>query len=245
MFKRDIALPFVIGHRGAAGLAPENTLASIARAADEGAGWVEFDVMLSADSVPMIIHDDDVKRTTDGRGEVAAQSAAALKALDAGSWFDPAYAGERIPALGDVIDLLSNLGLGANVEIKPYPGHDVATAEAVCDALKSGWPKVLPAPVISSFSSVSMAVARDLAPEISRAMLFYGLPNDWREVVDDLDCDAVHLYNRSTTQAAVKAITEAGLPLRVYTINDPKRAQELRAWGVQSVFTDRPDLIRD
>ena len=91
----------------------------------------------------------------------------------------------------------------------------------------------------------SLTVARDLAPEISRAMLFYGLPNDWREVVDDLDCDAVHLYNRSTTQAAVKAITEAGLPLRVYTITDPKRAQELRAWGVQSVFTDRPDLIRD
>lgn len=237
--------PFVIGHRGAAGLAPENTLRGFDRAAEAGVTWVEFDVMLSRDSLPMLIHDDDVDRTTDGRGAVADLTGAELARLDAGAWFGPDFAGARIPTLADAVIRLTELGLGANVEIKPYPGLETETAEAVCAWIAANWPASLPEPVISSFSMEAMEVARRMLHGAERALLFEGLPRDWRDWVKRLDAKAVHLDSRSTTRAIAKAMADAGLPLRVYTVNDPKRAAELKSWGVASVFTDRPDLIKD
>ncbi len=236
-------VPFVIGHRGAAGLAPENTLAGFRRARDAGATWVEFDVMLSADAQPMLIHDDDVARTTDGKGPVTNLSHKELAVLDAGAWFGAGFAGERIPTFAEAVKLLAHLRMGANVEIKPYPGREVITAEVVCDWICDHWPADVPAPVVSSFSMEAMAVAQRILPRTERALLFDGLPKDWRSEVERLDARAVHLNNGSTTQAVADAMFAAGLPLRVYTINDPMRANELRAWGVSSVFTDRPDLI--
>jgi len=237
-------VPFVIGHRGAAGLAPENTLAGIRRARDAGVTWVEFDVMLSADAQPMLIHDDDVARTTDGKGAVNNFSHDELAALDAGAWFGTGFAGERIPTFAEAVALLVDLQMGANVEIKPYPGREVITAEVVCAWIGDYWPADVPGPVVSSFSMEAMAVAQRMLPRTERALLFFGLPKDWRSEVERLDARAVHLDNGSTTQAVAAAMAEAGLPLRVYTINDPHRARELRDWGISSVFTDRPDLIR-
>src|SRR6185437_12837650 len=113
------ALPSVIGHRGAASSAPENTLGGMRRAHALGIRWVEFDVRLSGDGHCILLHDDAVDRTTDGTGEAAALDFAALRRLDAGSWFSPDFAGERIPTLEETVALLGVLGLGANVEIKP------------------------------------------------------------------------------------------------------------------------------
>ena len=96
----------VIGHRGAAKRAPENTLAGLRRAHELGAAWVEFDVMLSGDGVPILIHDETLERTTDGHGAVPDHGLAAIRELDAGAWFAPAYAGERVPTLEEAIDLL-------------------------------------------------------------------------------------------------------------------------------------------
>ena len=96
----------VIGHRGAAARAPENTLAGLRRARELGAAWVEFDVMLTADRVPVLIHDETLERTTTGRGEVARHTAAEIRALDAGGWFAPEFAGERVPTLAEAVALL-------------------------------------------------------------------------------------------------------------------------------------------
>lgn len=237
--------PFVIGHRGAAGLAPENTIAGMEKARETGVRWVEFDVMLSKDRAPMVIHDDDVDRTTDGSGAVAEMTAAALIRLDAGGWFDRQFAGNGIPTLAAVVDFLAAHGMGANVEIKPYPGIEVETAEVVCAWVRANWPPSMPGVLISSFSADAMAVARDRLPDHDRAMLFDGLPSNWRDIVRVLDAKAVHLDDAATTEAVVEAMKDAGVALRVYTVNDPARAAELRAWGVASVFTDRPDLIKD
>ncbi len=238
-------LPFVIGHRGAAGLAPENTLVSLRRARLEGAKWVEFDVMLSADGVPVLFHDDMVNRTTSGKGAVNKLDYATLSQLDAGSWFDTAFAGARIPSFVEAIQTLAAENLGANVEIKPFPGTTRETAEATCRVILESWPQSVPAPVISSFDADAMVVARDMLRHLPRAMLFGKLPRNWQSVVTELDCCAVHASNRFATKAMVNAVTGAGYPLRIYTVNDPKRAQTLRDMGVSSVFTDRPDLIRD
>jgi glycerophosphoryl diester phosphodiesterase len=102
-----IDLPRIIAHRGAKANAPENTLVAFKRAYDEGARWVEFDVKLTADGHPVLIHDEMLERTTDGRGEVRTKTLAEIQALDAGSWFAKAFAGERVPTLAEALDFLA------------------------------------------------------------------------------------------------------------------------------------------
>ena len=123
--------PKVIGHRGAAENAPENTLESFRAAAAEGARWVEFDAKLTADNAVIILHDDDLDRTTNGKGPAKLNTLAELKALDAGSWFkpglQPGFAGARIPTLAETLRLLGELDLSANVELKPCPGDRKST----------------------------------------------------------------------------------------------------------------------
>mgnify|MGYP001949226694 CR=1 FL=1 len=163
-----IHVPFVIGHRGAAGLAPENTMVSLRRARLEGARWVEFDVMLSRDGVPLLFHDDTLNRTTNGKGLIAKHDFKDLRELDAGSWFNAAFAGERIPSFAETIEMLATEGLGANVEIKPTPGRARETAEAACRMITENWPVSIKL-VISSFEQDAMAVARDMLPDRDRA----------------------------------------------------------------------------
>lgn len=236
-------VPFIIGHRGAAGLAPENTIASLRRAKAEGATWVEFDVMLTAEGVPVLFHDETVNRTTNGKGALADKSLEETQLLDAGLWFSTEFQGERIPTFQNTINELKALGLGANVEIKPTPGLGRETAKATCTIISSNWPDSLPPPVISSFDAAAMATARDMLPEIERAMLFGRLPENWLAKVEELDCKAVHLSTKYVTRKDVDTLTEKGLPVRIYTVNDLARGHELREMGVASVFTDRPDIF--
>ena len=114
----DLGLPSVIGHRGAAGLAPENTLAALHKAHAVGCRWVEIDLRLTADGALVLLHDERIDRTTNGRGRVARLPWAALQRYDAGGWFDPAFAGEPVPSLAEAIAVLGECGLGANVELK-------------------------------------------------------------------------------------------------------------------------------
>ncbi len=237
------ALPRVIGHRGACGLAPENTIASFRKAADLGVRWVEFDVHLSADGIPIVIHDDTVNRTTSGRGKVAALTLAELQALDAGTWFEPRFQNERVPTLETVVALLGRLGVGAVVEIKPSPGTEEATAEAAVRLLMKRWPDHLPPPMVSSFEVPALERAHEVAPGIARALLVERVRGNWQSEVDRLGCSALHADQSRLDQKTVASVTKAGLPLFAYTVNDAARAAALFEWGVAAVFTDRPDLI--
>jgi glycerophosphoryl diester phosphodiesterase len=161
-------LPPVIGHRGAAAAAPENTLASLRKAHELGARWVEFDVKLSRDRRPILAHDERLNRTTNGRGRFADQTLAEIAKLDAGSWFGPAFAGERVPTFEDALALCGELGLGVNVEIKPCPGRERETARVVAETLLDHWPATRPTPLISSFAPACLLIAREVAPEVPR-----------------------------------------------------------------------------
>lgn len=238
-------VPFVIGHRGAAGLAPENTLASLRRAKVEGARWVEFDVMLTRLGEAILFHDDTLERTTDGSGHVKDTSLSEIRKLDAGGWFDAKFSGTRVPTFEEAIVTLASEGLGANVEIKPTKGAARKTASAVARIISENWPATVPTPVISSFSEESIAVAHDEIPDVPRAMLFWKLPADWRDIVARYECSAIHMSDKHMPDDLVAEADALGLPVRIYTVNDPDRAKELRDMGVQSVFTDRPDLIKD
>ena len=235
-------LPRLIGHRGAKESAPENTLASLREAARQGAAWVEVDVMLTRDRVPVLIHDDTLERTTSGAGPVPELTLAELKALDAGSWFDPRFAGETVPTLEEALGLLSKLGLGLNLEIKPYPGQDVPTAEAALDLLKRLWPAGLPL-LVSSFEVPCLEVARDLAPDIPRGYLLWDPLADWAAIADRIGAATLNVHQDRQTAESVAAYRATGRPVLAYTVNDAARARTLFGWGVAGIFTDAPGRL--
>ncbi|MDO8606879.1 MAG: glycerophosphodiester phosphodiesterase [Phaeospirillum sp.] len=235
-----IDLPSVIGHRGAAGLAPENTLASFHAAAARGLEMVEFDVRLTADLQPVAFHDDTLERTTNGVGAVALRDLAELKRLDAGSWFAPQFGGERIATLDEVLLLCRELGLGVNMEIKPDHGREVETARLALERAATLWPVSGRAPLVSSFVGVCLTVARDLTPSWPRGLLVKAVPEDWRDRVAGFGCSTIHADHRHLDPALVAVVAQAGYSVLAYTVNDGVRAGELLKMGVCSIFSDYP-----
>jgi len=240
---RTALAPPVIGHRGTAGHAPENTLASVRRAAELGAKWVEFDTKLTADGQVVVFHDDDLNRTTDGHGPISEHTLAALKHLDSGGWFGSAFAGERVPTLHEMFDVLAEHNLGANIEIKPSPGSETESGLAVASLVRRHWPKTLPPPVISSFKPESLEAIRSNAPEFERALLYLKMPVDWRDQAAELECAALHCLHRHLTRPRVEAIKAEGYALRCFTVNNRRTARKLFRWGVDAVISDYPDRM--
>lgn len=241
----SLKLPTIIGHRGARAYAPENTLESIHTAADMGCKWVELDVKLTKDSVPIIMHDDDLDRTTNGHGPVANITYADLCDLEAGSWFSESFSGIKIPTLEEAIEVILERDLGVNLEIKPCPNREVETSEAMLDILSQIWDdrdRLL----ISSFSYISLETSMDMANDWYRGLLLESEPNPkWAELADYLDVSTINIDGRTATREFIEEIIEAQKPILAYTINDPMQARQLRSWGVDSFFTDDPDAVSD
>lgn len=235
-------LASVIGHRGAAARAPENTLAGLRHAKELGCAWVEFDVRLTADGALVLCHDSRLERTTTGHGRVSAQTLASIRRCDAGGWFAPEFAGEAVPSLDEALRLAAKLGLSANIEIKADRGRAAATGMAVAAAL-GGFEGRLPTVLVSSFLRPALVVLRDLVPEIPRGLLFRAVPRRWRAIARRLGCATINADHRRLNPRLVGEIRAAGYPLLAYTVNDPQRAGALFAWGVTSVFSDVPDII--
>jgi glycerophosphoryl diester phosphodiesterase len=227
--------PRVIAHRGASGSAPENTLAAFRRAAALGADMIELDVQLTRDGAVVVIHDWTLERTTDGTGAVRDQAFAALRHLDAGRWFAPAFAGERIPTLGEV---LAAVPLPVNVELKPagvdgLEGHALAAVEAA---------GALARVVFSSFDAGILTRLRRLAPAAELAVL-------WEH--DDVDAAAaaiervaargLHLRKDIARPEVLAALARTGTPVRVWTVNDPDEFAQLGSAGVEGIFSDYPE----
>ena len=234
----------VLAHRCGGLLAPENTLAGLAAAHAQGCGGVEFDVMLSADRSPLLIHDETLERTTNGRGRVADTPDACLQELDAGSRFAARYAGEPVPFLAQCAERCLALGLSVNLEIKPATGHAEETGRVVAREAARLWAAAPLAPLLSSFSECALAAARAAAPQLPRGLLCERVPHDWRERCARLAASALHVAADQLAPATLAAAQAAGLWVVVYTVNDPCQAAQLFEWGVDCVITDRPDLIR-
>ena len=230
--------PRIIAHRCGGALAPENTLAGLRLAARLGCRGVEFDAMLAADGVPVVIHDGTLERTTSGRGRVADMSSTQLARLDAGARHHPAFAAEPLPTLDQALQLCAALGLWANVEIKPAAGQEAETGRAVARHAAAAKGQLL----LSSFSSAALCAAAGEAGQLPRAMLVGTIPPDWRDRMAESGALALHSSARALTAAALKAVSDAGFPLACYTVNHRDDAGRLFAMGVSAVFTDRPDL---
>jgi glycerophosphoryl diester phosphodiesterase len=208
-----------------------------------GCRWVEFDVRLTADSQPVLLHDNRLERTTDGRGRVSALSLAAVRRHDAGNWFHSSFAGEQVPTLEEALMLLAELGLGANVELKAARGREAATGAVVAELLARTWPADPAHLLISSFQRCALAAARDRAPHIARGILFRRIPKNWRNIAAGLGCVTIHADQQRLRPAVLSEIRRAGYPLLAYTVNDPERAKTLFDLGVKSVFSDVPDRL--
>ncbi len=235
--------PRVFAHRGAGLHAPENTLAALREGADRGFRGVEFDVKLSADGELILLHDDSLGRTTDGRGPVKAMVWAELSRLDAGSWHSQRFAGEPVPRLCAIARACRALEIAANVEIKPCPGREAETGRAVAEACAALWWDAELAPLLSSFAPEALLAARAAAPGLPRGMLWERVPEDWRAQLETLEAQALHCDFRHLHAGLAARIKAAGYWLFCYTVNDPLDARRLLDWGVDGFCTDRLDLI--
>lgn len=232
----SLTLPRWFAHRGGGSLAPENTLAGIRLAASLGFKAVEFDVMLSRDGTPVLIHDETLERTTNGSGSVCEMSDTALFALDAGG-------GEPIPRFAEAAALCRELGLLANIEIKPAAGCEVETAKQVAELSARLWRDAAVQPLISSFSLEALELARDLAPQIPRGILFESVPPDWLSEMKRLQAQTLHCRAGLLSDAVLAEAQAYDIPILCYTVNAKNEAKTLLERGVSAMFSDRLDLF--
>jgi len=222
------AYPRILAHRCGGTLAAENSLAGLEAAARLGCRGVEFDVMLTRDGVPILMHDETLERTTRCRGRTAERTLAEIRACDPG-----------VPTLAEAIAACRRLGLWANIELKPASGHEAETGAVVGEWLAAHWDG---RGVISSFSEDSALAGRRALPHAAFALLCEALPDDWRVRAERLGAIAVHLAAEHADAAAARALNAAGMPWAAWTVNDLAAAERLFGFGAVAIITDRPDL---
>jgi glycerophosphoryl diester phosphodiesterase len=228
--------PRIVAHRGGGALAPENTLGAIRRGAALGFKGVEFDVMLAGDGTPVLIHDETVDRTTDGRGEVSKMTYAELARFRTGN-------GETIPTFEAAARLCRKLGVWANVEIKPARGHERATGAAVAPLARELWRGSALPPLLSSFSIEALEAARDAAPELPRGSLVDKIPQGWRAAMQRLGCVALHCNWKEVDRRFIAEVHEAGYAVLLWTVNQPDIARRMLDFGADCLVTDALERI--
>jgi len=232
-----VTCPRIIAHRCGGALAPENSLVGLEIAARLGCHGVEFDAMLSADGVPVLIHDETLERTTDGHGRVDTASFEVLRGLDVGIRHHRAFAGERVPTLEAALATCARLGLWANVEIKPAGARDEATGAEVARAA-AGFRDVL----LSSFSVGALRAAAGAVPALPRALLLEQLVPNWEGLLEEMGVSSIHVAHQALDADTLAILRSAQIRVAAYTVNTRARAEQLFSEGIAAVFTDRPDL---
>ena len=240
----SINIPKLIAHRGASGYAPENTLAAIKRAAALEASWVEFDVMLTADGEAILIHDIELDRTTNGKGPVNELSLADIAKLDAGSWFGPEFQGVRVPTFKNALQTCTELDLGINVEIKPSPGMEVATARKTIELLNTHWMAGQQSPLVSSSTQQCLQVAREMRPDLNLGLIIDRWRPDWQEILTNCQCVSLHVDHHILEREQVEFVHKLGYYVFVFSVNETALAEKLYSWGVDGLFSDFPDLLQ-
>ncbi len=231
-----------VAHRGYSAVAPENTLPALAAAVLGGATYVEFDVRTTADGVPVVIHDRTVDRTTDGAGHVWDLTAGEVRALDAGSWFSPAYAGARVPLLAEVLDLLRPAAAdpaepGLLLEIKPPAS--LGEVKTILDMVTERG--LLDRTIVQSFDPQVIRLAREVVPEMRRGLLRLRFEADTVPLTAELDviCCNPSVADVLGDPATMAELARAGIDVMPWTANDMTEWPALVKAGVAGLITDR------
>jgi glycerophosphoryl diester phosphodiesterase len=230
--------PRIFAHRGGGSLAPENTLAAIRLGQSLGYRGHEFDVKLSRDDTALLMHDETLERTTDGKGRAADLPFEELRTLDAGAWHSEAFRGERVPSFEEAVQQLRARNTMANIEIKPTPGFDWRTGTHVALHTEALWQGAAQPPLFSSFSFEALMAAKEAAPEIPRGWLVKQFTEaDW-ERLEELEAASLHTDHRRIGPETIAKIQARGYRVFVYTVNDAQVAQSFLDAGVDGLFTD-------
>jgi glycerophosphoryl diester phosphodiesterase len=237
--------PLVFAHRGASAHAPENTLAAFELALAHGANGVELDVKLSADGEVVVIHDATIDRTTGEKGHVSKLTLAALRELDAGSFFSEEFRGEKIPTLAEVFETIGRRTL-INVELTNYSTRNDGLANKVCDLVKRfGLEERI---LFSSFLSSNLKRTRGLLPDVPRGLLALGGWMGWwaRSFGFNFgDYQALHPNLDDVTPQQVARVHRLKRRVYVWTVNATDDMRRLLSWGVDGIFTDDPKLATE
>jgi len=244
--------PLRIAHRGASARAPENTLAAFAEAVRLGANAIELDVHLTADGVPVVIHDGTVDRTTNGRGEVAAMTLKDLRRLDAGAWFSSRFRGERIPTLEESLEYARGR-CGMNIEIKEPPARRriARGAPAAPDAVACAVARAVARTrfndllVVSSFSPGALQQARAAMERIRLGFLVSRSLRGLRAVHRRVRLFSVHPHVRLAGPRRIRLTRRLGLVVVFWTVNDLRLMRRLLALGGDGLMTDDPALFQE
>lgn len=229
--------PLLLGHRGAMARAPENTLGSFRAALDDGGVGVELDVTLSGDSIPVVLHDDTLDRTTNVHGKPTDYDADELSGVDAGTWFGPEWSGERVPRLTEVFTMMPRDAV-VNVELKgPTPGY-VGLERRAVDVIRR-FPHVNV--IVSSFHPAQLLEVRRIAPELPIGLLLDDqsiLPGRTAWTAPLLAPDAIHPPARIVDRGFVDAARNAGLRVHVWSVKTTEEAARLLDLGVDGLIVD-------
>jgi glycerophosphoryl diester phosphodiesterase len=234
---------WVVGHRGAMGHCPENTMASFQRGLELGADWIELDVHLTRDSELAVIHDETVDRTTDGHGLVKDHTLAELKQLDAGAWFGAKYAGQRIPTLDEVLEWARQHNTVVDIEIKNGPIYYDGIEQAVVTALdRTGMTEQV---IVISFDHQAAHRVKALDSRVATGVLYFGRPVDAGVgLARAANADAVLPNVGFVTPDDVRMAHAAGLAMAPWASSDPAILRRLLAAGVDGIGTNHPDVLR-
>ncbi len=243
---REWPLPLVFAHRGSSVHAPENTLAAFELALAQGAGGIELDAKLSADGEVIVIHDASVSRTTGAEGQVSQLTLAALRELDAGSFFSEEFKGEKIPTLAEVFETIGTRAV-INVELTNYYGtRRDRLADKVCELVeKFGLQENV---LFSSFLASNLTRTRILLPGVPRGLLAMGGLLGWwaRSFGFNFgDYQALHPNLKDVTPQQIARVHRLNRHINVWTVNAAEDMRRLFAWGVDGIFTDDPKLAME
>ncbi len=220
-----------IGHRGARGHAPENTLLSFDTAIRLGAQMIELDVQKHPSGALVVIHDLRLERTTNGTGHVADRSIDYIRGLDAGL-------GQQVPTLEEVLDLVDQR-VAVNVELKTPGGTGEAVAQLLREYVREGWkPEQF---LVSSFHLPELEIFRQAAPEIPIGVLLCGVPLEWAADAAALSAQALNISDEFADPKLIGDAKARGMKVYVYTVNEPDDIAQMRRLGADGVFTDFPE----
>jgi glycerophosphoryl diester phosphodiesterase len=232
----------IVAHRGASDFAPENTMAAFRKAVLMNADYIEFDVQLSKDGRPVVIHDRTVDRTTNGTGKVRGLTYAELRRLDAGSWFNPSYAGEKIPSLDEVLDAFIGK-IGLLIELKAQDRLS-GIERKVADALPARNMHMLKgdAVIVQSFDFVSIRRFHAILPTVPVAVLT-SAPRQHTDTMLETFRTFAHYVNPNFIYAdkpLMDRIHSLGMRAIAWTVNKPRIAARLRKAGIDGIITNDP-----
>ncbi|MBL0386390.1 glycerophosphodiester phosphodiesterase [Tumebacillus sp. ITR2] len=231
-----------LAHRGASGYAPENTMEAFHVAEQMGADGFEFDVQLTKDGVPVVIHDELLDRTTNGRGFVYMHTLDELRALDAGSWYDPKYKGVQIPTLQEVIETFGNR-MVLNIELKNSIFEMPGLEEKTLDLIRRN--QIEKSVVVSSFHHGSMLKFHELAPDIATGLLYDCVIVGAVQYAKRLGARALHPFFATVKPHLVEEAHAAGLAVNVWTVNEVNHMRLAALSGVDAIITNYPDRLKE